>query len=160
MAAKKKIRRTNTFDRMITDVGGIEHIEEMRADKLQKYAPSLIRDIAYGNIRFDEQGQLFLNEMILSAIDTVANSKLTYHTAVKNAMDFYVMQPAFANLSQMDQQATQIAWQKSGDIFNILNAVIWAVKYTQSHLNDPDATVALFNVPNTISSCRSAINDI
>lgn len=156
----KKNRRPNTFDRMINECGGIEHIEEIRADKLQKYAPSLIRDIAYGNIRFDEQGQLFLNEMILSAIDTVANTKLSYHTAVKCAMDYYIMQSEFNMLSPQDQQMTRIAWQKTSDVFNILNTVIWAIKYTQTHLNDPDATVHLYNVPTMVANYRGSIADI
>lgn len=155
MAGNQK-KRKNTFDRMIMEYGE-EGIESIRSDKLQRLALNIIKDIAYGNIRYEEQGQFFLNEMILNALDYTLTSKLQYQTAIKTAMDAYITSNNFPMLPPMEQQSVNVAWGKCTEVYQIIITLYNAVKYTMLNMGDISA---LYNVPVQIQRYRSSINDI
>lgn len=157
MNNNQKKKRLNTFDRMLNDNGGVEGIETIRSDRMQRYALGIIKDIAYGTIRYEEQGQFFLNEMIVNAIDYVLTSKLQYQTAIKMAMDSYITSPNFICLPPQEQNNINVAWGKCSEVYQILMVLSNAIKYTMVNSGDISA---LYNVPVQLQRYRSSINDI
>lgn len=156
MANRPMKKRKNTFDRMIEEFGK-DGIDSIRADKMQRYAMSLIKDIAYGTIRYEEQGEFFLNEMIVNALDYVLTIKLQHYSSIKIAMDSYITSQNYTRLQPMEQKNMTIAWNKTNEIYQILITVYNAVRMAKINMGD---VTELYNVPVRIQNYRSSINDI
>lgn len=156
MANNNRNKRKNTFDRMVEEVG-IDGFDTIRADRMQKHAMALIKDIAFGNIRYEEQGQFFLNEMLMSSLDHVLSIKLQHYSSIKIAMDTYITSQAYVLLQPIEQQNMSVAWSKINDVYQILITIYNAVRLTKINAGDISA---LFNVPVQIQNYRSSINDI
>lgn len=152
----KQRQRKNTFDRMIMEYGE-DGIDSIRSDKMQRYAAGIIKDIAFGNIRYEEQGQFFLNDMLMNALDYVLTIKLQYQTSIKTAMDAFITSPNFPSMPPMEQQNMNVAWGKCTEVYQILITLYNAVRYTMINKGDVSA---LFSVPVQIQKYRSSINDI
>lgn len=149
-------KRLNTFDRMVNEFGE-DGFDSIRSDKMQRYAMGIIKDIAFGNIRYEEQGKFFLNEMVLNSIDYILSIKLQHQTSIKIAMDSFVTSQNFVNLQPVEQQNMTVAWNKTIEVYQILITIYNAVRMVM--LNAGDIT-PLFNVPVQIQNYRSSINDI
>lgn len=154
MALKQNRKRKNTFDRMIEQYGSEEEFDQIRPDKLQRYAISLIKDIAFGNIDYEKQSKYFLNEMILQALLYELNLKISWYTSIKIPFDYY-MSNSFnkPNISPNTANDVNMTYRAVIDILFCLNYIKNAVMVTSSTLD----TSAIYQVPFALQQKRQAL---
>lgn len=81
--------RPSYFQRNIQSQGE-NFLDQMNADRMQKDAIRVFRDLAMGNIKIETEGQFFFNVQFLESCITAAYSKLILHTTHYNGVALLV----------------------------------------------------------------------
>lgn len=85
-------KRKNYFAQQIQN-NGVDFIEKLRDDQLQRDSIRIFRDIARGNISIDEYGEYFLNPKLINAAISAAYSKFVLFGTSKVALELLMNTP-------------------------------------------------------------------
>lgn len=80
-------KRKNYFSDNIQRFGD-NFLQQYDAKKLRNDSPRIIKDIAFGNIDFDEYGIYFSDPQLINALIDVVYTKLTIHRVSYNALEY------------------------------------------------------------------------
>ena len=150
-------KRKNTFDRMIEQYGE-DNFDEIRADKMQRFANSIIRDIGFGNIDYETQGKFFYDEQIIQAIKYELQTKLVYYECAQLAFNNYLFLPQPMSVQTQDLVTNMSAsFKKTSDICFVLHTILNAIMYTDNNLGDISR---LYEVPFNIRAVKNVLTSI
>lgn len=83
MAGKRKNYFSDNIQR-----NGENFLQQYDAKKLRNDSPRIIKDIAFGNIDFDEYGIYFSDPQLINALIDVVYTKLVIHRTSYNALEY------------------------------------------------------------------------
>ena len=135
MKGQKK-KRKNTFERIAEQNGGEINFEMMRSDKIQRYAISIIKDIAYGNIDYETQGKYFMDEMLIQALKYTLDMKISYYSTINYVTTVYMGTPDKPMINDDMLSRINGMWKQTQDLLFCLNTIRNAVYTTDLNFGD------------------------
>lgn len=127
-------------------------------EAIQRSALRILKDICYGNIRFEDQGKYFLDENLLTALHYTATTRLNSNRVILAAMDFYVCSEQFKYLDPATRNIYVATHTGISERYNILNILVNALAIAISQGGRDISPLAMVQVQ--IQKYRRSISDI